>query len=396
MLMNDAVCQSLSCLPRDLIQRLLAPTPVSTATVRDPIDRSKLKTYNWREIAQSLRDHGIGHLFYQRLTELGGIDLLDAETAAAWQSDANHSQIQCDLQRADAIEVTSEFQRSGIRHAFLKGFVFRESLYDPYWIRPGSDVDILINSRDIPAAKAAMRRAGFIQASRSADFRDFRPATRREIEDLEQWHFELVQFARRYRLKNGPEWLMGPEFARNAPFAFERLPEGPVLHSVFDIHWALHFAFVDDAPLETISSMTTADGRYTIPALSPEWQLIYTSYKLYFEAFDEPGKGLHKLVDLVALLSQPAVTQWDWDFVARITARHQLEAVMFYTVSAAENIIGRPVVPRELLESWRAIPFRGCDFRIAGDDSAHRPKTDLGDFIPMLLAERVPSAFPRC
>lgn len=385
--------RSFSTLPSELIRLLTSPVPVSSDESLQSLSRS-LSPLDWHAIANDMRGQGVGHLFYQRLLDLGWSDRLDDNTLKSWRADLKHSRIQCDLQRKDAIRVSRDLSLAGIRHAFLKGFVFREWFYKPYWSRPGSDLDVLINRRDVSAAKRVLRKAGFVQASRSSDFRDFQAATEAEIDDLESWHFELVQFARRYRLLNGPDWLMGPDFTRNAPFAFDRLPSGPVLHCVFDIHWALHFEFRGDNPLAKISRFRTAEDDVEIPTLTPEWNLVYTSYKLYYEAFDEPGKGLHKLVDVAGLLSVMGSKGFDWDWIDSIAEKHRMEAALFYTISAAQNITGRALVAASVLDKWRAVPFKGSDFRVAGEGESVRPQTDLGDFVPMMLAERIPSAFP--
>jgi hypothetical protein len=338
---------------------------------------------DWGAIVEALDASGVGPLAITRMKELGVADKIDPQAARRWEADRLHAELQCSLQRRDAVRVTEHLTKLGIRHAFLKGFVVREWLYEPSWVRASSDSDLLIGPEDIERTRAALLDLGFVQASRTDDFRQFRPARPEEIAATEDEHYELAQFARILRLANPPDWLFGPDFRREAPSAFEQLPDGPILNSVIDVHWALHFLFADDRPLDTLTKVRSRDGGLEIPTISLEWHVLYTAFKLYFESFDRPGWGLHMLADLATLLRAGRSVDWNWLEVQ--AAKKDLDAMLFFTLSAAERLAGQAFAPADMME------------RLATGD-VERPEDgetelDLGDFMPYVLRRRLASSF---
>ena len=377
-----AAARSLTELPVDLVRTLLSSrSSTGTALERSGLD-VMTTPIDWAVVAPTVDASGLGPLFYNRMQEIGVADRLEPATARAWDADLRHAQLQCAVQRDDALDVSRGLTERGIRHAFIKGFITREWLYEPTWVRAGADSDILIAPADIELARDAMYDIGFVQASRTEDFRGFRPATEEEILGTESSHYELAQFARIYRLNNQPDWMFGPDFRRGAPSAFELLPDGPVLYSVIDVHWALHFMFAEERPLDSLTLITSSKGDFEIPTLSIEWHILFTSFKLYFEAFERPGWGLHMLVDLAALISEDP-SRIDWDWIDGMVTRYGLQAALFYTTSAAQRLLGAHVVPREVLDRWSEI----------GVDVRPDPNLDFGDFLPYVLQRRTAVPF---
>ncbi|MGH8509854.1 MAG: nucleotidyltransferase family protein [Gammaproteobacteria bacterium] len=380
----SSTARTLIDLPPPLLRCLLSarlPASAKAEGARRAMERTNV---DWPAVADIVDASGIGPLAITRMQELGIAGLISPATGRAWEADLLHAQLQCTLQRRDGIRITQKLTECGIRHAFIKGFAVREWLYEPTWVRASADSDILVDPYDVEATRAAIYELDFVQASRSEDFRHFRPATPEEIAETEARHYELAQFARVLRLMNPPEWLFGPDFRRQAPSAFEMLPDGPVLNSVIDVHWALHFLFAEDKPLDSLVTVPSSYGEFEIPTLSVEWHVLYTAFKLYFEAFDRPGWGLYMLADLAALLQEVGnAINWEWLEVQ--ATQKDLEAMLFYTLSAAERLLGAPVVPNEILERLSTADVD----RTQGQEST----LDFGDFMPYVLRRRLPSAF---
>ena len=206
-----SIIRSLADFPYALAHHLFSPRP-RTATS----DLSLVGRVDWRAVASEANRHGVGMLLYSRLEEAEALGSLSPELEDAWSTDTRHSQLQCQLQFRDAVEISRAFSRRGVVHAFFKGFPLRELLYSPRWTRPAADLDILIDRRDIEVARRLMYDIGFVHASRSSDFTNFRIATRAEVERVEARHYELAQFARSWRLTNPPPWLFEPSFAPHA------------------------------------------------------------------------------------------------------------------------------------------------------------------------------------
>jgi len=329
---------------------------------------------------------GVAPLAMARLGELGLLREIPGEFLRFWEADRLHAELQCELQRREASRITSELSNRGIPHAFVKGFVLREWLYEPTWTRGAADLDILIRPQDRELVRSLLNDLDFIQSARTDDFRLFRPATADEIARTEAEHFELAQFARILRLVNGPPWLMGKGYRRLAPSAFELRDGSPILNSVVDVHWALHFLFVDDDPLSAVEiAEAWADG-LRIPTVSPTWHVLFTAFKLYFETFERPGWGLQMLVDLAALLEAFGhVIDWPW--LEMEASKKGLEAMLFYTLAAAEQVIDESPVPQDLMERLAVVGFP------SGARDAQGFDFDRGDFVPFMLRRRIRSAF---
>lgn len=345
---------------------------------------------SWADFADDIETHGVGVLVYERLAQLEQLSGLPQELRAKWAANAQHAKLQCAIQRQDAGKISAAFEQAGIRHAFMKGLVAREEFYAPVWARPGADLDILVSPEDTERARKVMFDVGFIHASRTWDFRRFRPATVKEIVETESSHHELAQFAKTHRLVNLPDWLFGPDFARGKPFTFEQLDGGPVFHSVVDVHWALHFFFTREQPLRTVRRLTLANGGHVF-ALSLEWSLIFTCFKLYFESFERSKHGMFLVADLIGILAR--ADELDWDTIIEVTERNDLTAAMFYTLCAIEQICGKPLVPAGILDAWQYPGEHDRADTRPLDSRREASSLDFGDFLPHLFGARFPSAF---
>src|SRR5205085_10599093 len=87
--------------------------------------------------------------------------------------------------------------------------------------------------------------------------------------------------------------------------------------------------------------------------LSLEWNILISSFKLYFESFDRPRYGFTHLDDLVALLN--LADQVNWSVLNDLVRQYGLEVATFYTLSAAQRLAGKNQVPASLLDEWSQI-----------------------------------------
>jgi hypothetical protein len=370
-------------LPAGLFSQLLSPVPVSPPVDLYALYEHDWPTIDWPSLAADANRHGVGVIVFQRLREGGAAARLPAEVAAAWEADAFHARMQCNLQRADALQVASHLRSRSIPHAFLKGLPYRETLYRPVWIRLSGDTDLLVHKRDVERARAALREIGFFQASCADDYTDFRPATPWQIRETEANHHELAQFVKIHRLVNLPDGFWGPAFVRKAPFSFERGAAGPLFNSALDVHWAAHFLFADEPVLETAVEIEVT-GKQRIPAVNLVWSVVITLFKLYFESFDRVHRGFGPLADLAALLREPPPAG-TWERIGEIVSRHGIEAATFYTLSAAEDVAGRRLIPAELLASWSSL---------SNEQATRKPVLDFGDFISYVTGRRARRPLP--
>lgn len=370
-------------LPGELLALILRSRPprargTLTAT-REDVD--------WEALSRDVASHALVPLVWARLGDLGARAHLPPDVARRWELDARHARLQAAIQTRDAVQVSLALRRRGIRHAFFKGFGYGRWLYQPSWARVGADVDLLIERPAVEAARAAMRELGFVQASATLDYRDFRPATPEEIRSTEAAHHELGQFARAYRLTDAPPWLFAPEWVRRPPYTFEKRGGDVYANVVFDVHWALHFLFEHERPLEGARTVEVPGGR--VPVLGTAWSILASAFKLYFEAFDRPYYGFHHLADLAALLGEQPAPE-EWETVAATAGRHDLQPALFYTLSAAERILGRPAIPGPLRREWSVTAPDPATLKDGTEKRTYRAPLDFGDFLPYMTGRRVP------
>jgi hypothetical protein len=375
--------QALADLPDDVLRALLVAQDLPAPEVGPPMDGGLLADIDWAALRQDANRHALGVQVFRRLEELGWSRFVPPAVTAAWRADARHAELQFRLQEADALQISRTLKAHGVRHALVKGAGYRRLLYQPPWIRLCGDADLLIDAANIEIVRGLMHGLGFQHAACTLDYQGFRLARQDEIIQTEAEHYELAQLVKSSRLTNTPDWLFGPEFERRAPYTYERQGEDVVFRSVVDVHWALHFSLQYERPLDSVVEVPLDEGE-TLPILSPGWSLFVSAFKLYYEAFDRPGYGLHHLVDIAGLLHRGLEPE-DWALVGELTARHGYQAALFYTLAAAEGLVGAPVVPAELIQDWSRLE--------PAEPGA--PVRDLGDFVPWMLGRRTPSAFLR-
>lgn len=361
-------------LPGALLRAVLSPTPVAGSAALDDACRG----CDWDSLAEDLARHALTVLACERMRELGLLDALPHAVAKRWRAAAKHAELQGVLQRRAGREISQALTRADIRHAFVKGAVYRDWLYDPPWTRTGADLDILVERGRIEQTRAILASLDYVQASSTNDYRNFAPATSHQISATESQHYELAQFVRQYRLLNLPAGYFGDDFERRVPFTFEAIGDSMYFNCVVDVHWALHFKFAEERPLDGI--IQPADG---LPRLAMSWNLFTSLFKLYFEAFDRPRYGLHHVVDLQAMLRQQP-SENDWRSLSALVERYALEAAAFYTLSAAQDIAGTRLVPARLLDAWCSVDR----------DAVSRSPLDYGDCMSYVLGRRVRAPLP--
>lgn len=372
---SAAVADRLHHLPRRALLGLL--TPNSPATL---LSRADFADVNWASLAADADRHVVGVMAYQRLLDHGLDDLLPPDVVDRWRADLHHARLQHAIQLQDATAVSQALSARGVAHAFTKGFAYRSWLYSRPWVRIGGDVDLLVGAADLELARWIVAGLGFRQVKFAVDHQRFWHASQEEIASVEAEHYELAEFNTDHFLVNAPEWVGEPPFVARSPFAFGVRAGRPVLHSSVDIHWALHFVFAEFDPLASAQVATPAGGE-ALPFLGPEWSILISAFKLYFEAFDRPGFGFTHVADLAALLMSDAPV--DWEAIGEIAAATNIGPALLYTLGACRDLIGEDPVPSELTEQWSSVTPEG---KAAGDT----PNRDFGDFVPYLVGHRSP------
>ncbi len=117
------------------------------------------KIEDWHELATQAEIHGLS-VMLGRLIANGEIQAprqLDLQLKALT---IRHQKVLLARQTVLA-EVIELYEHNQIQFAFLKGAALAQLIYDPAWLRPMRDIDILVSSRDAAHAQRLLRTIQF-------------------------------------------------------------------------------------------------------------------------------------------------------------------------------------------------------------------------------------------
>ena len=114
---------------------------------------------NWHELAQQAEIHGLS-VMLGRLAADGVISIpreLDLQLKALT---IRHQKV-LEARRIVLADVIDLFDTHAIEFAFLKGAALSQLVYEPPWLRPMRDIDLLVNREQAPQAQRLLREIGF-------------------------------------------------------------------------------------------------------------------------------------------------------------------------------------------------------------------------------------------
>lgn len=274
--------------------RLLRAIPGPAPAIRQALDGADGET-----LVRDAARHGLAGALRHALDEAGAALPKPAGDALALQVLAGAAAAmkvkRLLFSSLDALEA------KGVRPVLLKGVGLGARLYPGPFLRPTSDVDLLVAARELPAARAALRGLGL---SPKADSDDFYPEAYR--------HHEA--FA-------GPQGLVEVHFRLMANW-------GEV--------W-------DSAALLERAVAGRLDGR-AVRYLCPEDELVYLALHAANHLLGRVGW----LYDLkLFVLAYPAL---DWARVVATAKEARLSGPAFYALDAAHRRVGAAVSGRALDE----------------------------------------------
>ncbi len=115
---------------------------------------------DWQEFASQAEIHGLS-VMLGRLSNSGEIKIpreLDLQLKALT---IRHKKVLA-ARRVVLLEVIEIFEANNIEFAFLKGVALANLIYDPPWLRPMRDIDILVSGNQALKAQKLLREIDFI------------------------------------------------------------------------------------------------------------------------------------------------------------------------------------------------------------------------------------------
>jgi len=114
---------------------------------------------DWQELASQAEIHGLS-VMLGRLVANADIDAprqLDLQLKALT---VRHQKV-LQARKIVLAEVIALFEKNQIQFAFLKGAALAQLIYDPAWLRPMRDIDVLVSGKDAARAQTLLREIGF-------------------------------------------------------------------------------------------------------------------------------------------------------------------------------------------------------------------------------------------
>jgi len=117
------------------------------------------KITNWQALAHQAELHGLSVMLGRLVanTDIGAPRQLDLQLKALT---IRHQKI---LKAREIVlaDVIALFEQHAIQFAFLKGAALAQLIYDPPWLRPMRDIDILVSGENAARAQTLLRNVGF-------------------------------------------------------------------------------------------------------------------------------------------------------------------------------------------------------------------------------------------
>jgi len=123
---------------------------------------------DWQELAEQAEIHGLS-VMLGRLSANGAIELpreLDLQLKALT---IRHKKV-LDARRIVLADVIKLFEQHHITFAFLKGAALANLIYDPPWLRPMRDIDMLVKGDDALRAQRLLREIDFTNEDSNAGY----------------------------------------------------------------------------------------------------------------------------------------------------------------------------------------------------------------------------------
>lgn len=271
-------------------------------------------------LAGTADSQGVAAFFYEAFSAGKITVALPGETMPELKKAAGRTALLNTLIFREGTALLRELNSTGIDYILLKGFAHLDKLYSSLWIRPVSDLDLLIHRADLPRVKKVLSALGFSQYVDA------------KFGGTEQ------------------EWTAIKEKFHNEMHFYRSL--GSFLVNV-DLHWDLNNLIQHGSPLEEIYPVNdiawfayrdkiVLDG-VSVSCLSLEAHFLHA---LFHFSLGHKFAGLKWFVDLcqfAALLGN----QLDWAFIYSTAAHHRCLKLLALSREMVTAVTGERFWPVE-------------------------------------------------
>jgi len=204
----------------------------------------KLSSQEWNDIVALSYRHGVAPVLYQRLKTLPAAIRTPVETLGSLRRTYIYSCARNVRLFRDLGQVVSDLQRAGIPIIILKGAHLAENIYHDIALRPMSDIDLLVQSGDVPKASETLISLGYSGTQRaSACAIHLDPFTKPGHVDIEV-HHHIVDPVQMKHVDLAGLWQRAQSIRAGGVDTLALSPEDLLLQLC--LHIAIHHGFSTD------------------------------------------------------------------------------------------------------------------------------------------------------
>ena len=276
----------------------------------------------------------------------------------------------------------AKLDQQRIPYAAIKASALQQATYTAPDLRIGKDIDIAVPMEYLNLAEEAAVKIGFVPAQYNEKLKRFHLADPIHRKAIEHNHYELGFLARR-QIVHGLSENEQAAIRRDMPhnYLWQNSTTGELeCYTCVDIHHGLSMDISSDPVVDSRYRVETADISSGLAywVAAPEWLMLHTIYKIYWEGVHTFNKGGYQFADLAAEVAtaKPGTLMRLFDLLEDYT----LEAAGFYVFRRIETDLHTPLPPEihTFLELTATISNR--------HDAV--PMNDLGDMWPKLWGHR--------
>lgn len=252
-----------------------------------------ISTLNWDSFTSLSIKHGTSALIYRNLLKLKDIPQVVVDKFRNIYNNSLRSNI---LMVSELDRLIEGLNRAGIEVISLKGATASEKLFGDIGLYPSGDIDILIKVEDVGKVKEFLKSEGY--SLNDTGFDEYREFFIKEL-----YHISLS--SGRYTIEP---------------------------------HWNLFFRYFETPPeFWWEESFTVSSGDREYRFLSPEKNILYTSFRLFSKGF------VHlRFLVLIAEIIRHYADEIDWNKLFEYARKYRFENVLRVTLKLSRELLGAP------------------------------------------------------
>lgn len=137
---------------------LLCRAATSPALCGRVLDR--LDAHGWQRLIAAAETHGLLPLLWHRCAQHDSLHV-PAEVRQGLEQQFRRYRLHRTVLEARLAQLTAALDEAGVRYAVLKGPALAATVYDPPWLRPYGDIDLLLQVPSWPRVRALLQQLGY-------------------------------------------------------------------------------------------------------------------------------------------------------------------------------------------------------------------------------------------